>query len=247
MQTARYPKRFYRSFDNTERWKTFQVKKDTSDLYIRAARDLSTEAAGILKEARSCIEEYIYSNNDFLHSLHPVAASKDAPEIVREMTEAGILAETGPMAAVAGAVAENVGRHLLQFSDEVIVENGGDIWLKTIEAVTLKVFAGNVFFKDGIAIRIQAADTPCGICTSSGKLGHSLSFGKADTVTVIAESAALADTVATAAANRVKEADSIQTSIDYAASINGVTGILIIYRDSIGAWGNIELCDPEKI
>ena len=246
MSTVSRRERFYRDHGDTPRWKTFCVKKDASDLYIRAHRDLSLPASEALLTVRKELEDYISENSRFLHSLEPVEVSGTAPLIVRQMARAGALAGTGPMAAVAGAVAETVGKALLSESDEVLIENGGDTWLSITEPIRLKVFPGNVFFEQGIAIQIAPDDTPCSVCTSSGKMGHSLSLGRADGVTVIADTGALADAAATAAANRVQNTEDIPEALDYAAAIKGVTGVLIIHRDKIGALGNIELCSIEN-
>jgi len=242
MSTVDRRERFYRDHGDTPRWKTFCVKKDASDLYIRAHDDLTRSAAAALNTARKELEDYISEQSEFLHSLEPVAVPEDAPLIVRQMARAGALAGTGPMAAVAGAVAETVGRVLLSESDEVLIENGGDTWLSITEPVRLNVFPGNVYFEQGIAIQIVPGQTPCSVCTSSGKMGHSLSLGKADGVTVIADTGALADAAATAAANLVQNTEDIPEALEHAAAIKGVTGVLIIHRDQIGALGNIELC-----
>lgn len=245
MGTPDQRQRFYRSFNDTERWKTFRVRKDTSDLYIRAAENLSREAEETVTRARQEIEKYIAADEKFLHSLTPLPVPAGAPAIVRSMADAGTRAGTGPLAAVAGAIAEAVGRELEKFSEEVIVENGGDIWITAKAPVLLKVYGGGVFFGEGIAIKLNPGQTPCGVCTSSGKLGHSISRGRADAVTIIGENAALADAVATEAANRVKCIDCIGEALDYALSVEGINGALVIIRDRIGARGTIELAPPE--
>jgi ApbE superfamily uncharacterized protein (UPF0280 family) len=99
---------------------------------------------------------------------------------VREMADATREVGVGPMAAVAGAIAESVGKELLPYSDEVIVENGGDIFLKTSKERFIGVYAGKSKFTKKIAFSILPDETPLGVCTSSGTVGHSLSFGYAD-------------------------------------------------------------------
>jgi ApbE superfamily uncharacterized protein (UPF0280 family) len=145
------------------------------------------------------------------------------------------------MAAVAGAIAEMVGMELLQYSDEVIVENGGDIFIKTNVPRKVGIYAGNSPLSGKIAIKIYPEETPAGICTSSGTVGHSLSFGKADAVVVVSRDAFLADAVATAVGNRVKNPSGIKDAVDFAAGIDSVEGVLVIIGDKLGAWGKIEL------
>lgn len=133
----------------------------------------------------------------------------------------------------------------MDFSDEVIVENGGDLWMRLTSPAVVGIYVKNIYFTDKIWLRINPGDTPCSVCTSSASLGHSLSFGKADAATIIAESGALADAVATGACNIVQNEEDIGAAIEYAMSINGVSGCMIIYRDRLGAQGAIELCSPE--
>ena len=145
------------------------------------------------------------------------------------------------MAAVAGAIAEFVGQELLKFSPEVIVENGGDIFLKITKERLVGVHAGTSPYTGKIALKIAAADTPLGVCTSSGTVGHSLSFGKADAAIVLAPSAALADAAATAIGNIVKAESDIPQAIDFARGIAGLVGVAVIINDKMGVWGKVNL------
>ena len=145
------------------------------------------------------------------------------------------------MAAVAGAMAELVGKKLLDFSPEVIVENGGDIFMKISKRRRIGIFAGNSPFTDKLALEIDPGETPLGICTSSGTVGPSLSLGSTDATIVTSRSAALADAAATAVGNLVKMADDVQGALDYGKGIKGVRGIVIIVGDKMGAWGEIKL------
>ena len=151
------------------------------------------------------------------------------------------LANVGPMAAVAGAVAEFVSKDLLKLSEEIIVENGGDIYLATSRERTIGIYAGDSPLSLKIGILIQPEDSPLGICTSSGTVGPSLSFGKADAICILSKSAALADAAATAVGNRVKEKKDIESGLERGKTIEGVLGTLIIIGDRMGIWGNIRL------
>ena len=233
-------KRFYRSYTESE-GQTFNVKLHTTDLYIKADKNLHEEAYGILSSTRKELEEYILKHDEFLHSLDPLTPHGDEPEIALSMIHASSIAGTGPMAAVAGAIAETVGRELLKYSTEVIVENGGDIWMKLAESSDIGLYADNFYFKNNVGIRIYPYDTPCSVCTSSSKLGHSISFGRADSVTVVAESGALADAMATSVCNMVKTGNDMEKALEFGMSINGVRGVLVIFRDLLGIQGKIEL------
>ena len=218
---------------------SFTVAVNETDLYIRAVRDLTREALAAVHEARSPLEEYIREHPLFLHSLEPVAVENSAPEIVRVMAEAARQANVGPMAAVAGAVAELVGRKLLAFSPEVIVENGGDIFLKVNSKRQIGIYAGGSAFTGRLAIEVEPEQTPLGVCTSSGTVGPSLSLGLADAAIILAPSAALADAAATAVGNVVKSEQDIDAAIERGKQIRGITGIVVIAGGRMGAWGDM--------
>jgi len=194
-----------------------------------------------VRKYRQEIQEYIKVHPEFLTSLEPIVPKHGAALIVQKMCEAAQKAQVGPMAAVAGAIAELVGYDLLKYSDEVIVENGGDIFIKTDIARKIGIYAGNSPLSEKLALKILPEQTPAGVCTSSGTVGHSLSFGKADAVVIDSRDAFLADAVATSTGNRVKTPNDIEHALNYASNIEGVTGAIIIIDDKIGAWGDIEL------
>lgn len=238
-------KRFYRFYSSSDRWRAFNVRLHTSDLYIRADHDISETAYSFLVEARKEIEQHIEENPDFLISLEPLTEPASAPEIPSIMYKASEAAGTGPMAAVAGAIAEYVGKKLLPCCEEIVVENGGDIWMSLNYPMTLGIYIDNIYFRDRLAIKIDNTGTPCAVCTSSSKTGHSLSFGRADSVTVVAQSGAYADAVATETCNRVKSQSDIEKALEFALSVPFVKGCLVVFRDSVAALGDIELAPPD--
>ena len=236
-----YEERFYRSWVKSENLVKFEVIVEETDLLISADKDLSQQAKTLVEKYRKDIKDYIALHPDFLTSLVPVKIDEKASDIVKEMELAAQKANVGPMAAVAGAVAEYVGRELLKDSRQVIIENGGDIFMKMDKEVRMGIYAGNSPLSGKIFIKIKPQDMPLGVCTSSGTVGHSLSFGKADAACIISKSASLADAVATATGNIVKTKDDVEKAIDYAKSVKGIDGALVIIGDKIGAWGKIEL------
>jgi len=236
--------RFYRDYTGSSRWKTFRVKVDTTDLLIRARKDLSEKAERSVRRFRKEILDHIEKQESFLTSLDPVEKYDGAPPIIRRMYEASEKADVGPMAAVAGAIAEFTGKDLLGDSDEVIVENGGDIWMKLAEPTVVNLFPGGIYFAGKIFLKIDPDRTPCGICTSSAKMGHSLSFGRADAATVISGDAALADAVATGLGNRVKSEDDMVAALAYAMSVEKARGAIVVLRDRMALLGDIELAQP---
>ncbi|MGV7927384.1 MAG: UPF0280 family protein [Spirochaetota bacterium] len=240
----RYAERFYRDFSGTERWTSFRVKIETSDLYVRADKDYTGVIDRVVTEARDALRGHIAGQECFLSSFDPVPRMEAGHPVIAAMYRASEAAGVGPMAAVAGAIAEHAGRAILDSSGEVLVENGGDIWLAVRDAVTLAVYAGASRFSGALGIRMAPERTPAGVCTSSGRVGHSFSFGKADAVTIIATDAALADAVATGAANLVHGEDDLEEAAAYAMAVQGVRGILVIRGDRMLAQGEIELVKP---
>lgn len=236
-----YEPRTYRDWVNDEDLVSFLVTVNETDLYVRARRDLTAEVLEAVKRYRADLESYIKSHPAFLTSLKPFGVEHDAPSIVKEMAEAAARVGVGPMAAVAGAIAERVGKELLSFSDEVIVENGGDIFLKTRKERAIGVYAGESAFSKKIAFTILPEETPLGVCTSSGTVGHSLSFGYADAVIVFSPSTSLADAAATAIGNMVRIAEDIPQALEFAQGIENLKGVAIIKGDNLGVWGQVKL------
>ena len=237
-----YQPRTYRHWIDGEDLASFQVTVKETDLYIRATTNLHKKAEKVVVKYRRQLEKYIEQNPVFQESLEPLPITKDAPRIVVMMMEAGEKAGVGPMAAVAGAVAECVGGEILEYSPEIIVENGGDIYIKSLKKRVVGIFAGESPLSGKLGLEIDPKDTPLGICTSSGTVGHSLSYGKADAVVAVAASAALADAVATAIGNRVENTDDIAKAIEFGERISDLKGLVIIKDDAVGVWGDLKLC-----
>lgn len=221
------------------------VSVKETDLYIMAAGNVEQEALDLVHQYRNQLENYIAVHPDFLTSLVPLDLDPLAPSIVKQMLQAAKSAEVGPMAAVAGAIAEFVGKGLLDHGfDEVIVENGGDIFIKRNRECISSIFAGQSPLNQKIGIKIAKADMPMGVCTSSGSVGHSLSLGHADSVTVLAGSTPLADAAATRIGNEVSSKVSgidIKNALEAAKTIPCLSGVVVIHGDKMGAWGNIDL------
>ncbi|MCJ7575449.1 MAG: UPF0280 family protein [Dehalococcoidia bacterium] len=240
-----YEPRFYRHWIKDDDLVSFEVAVKQTDLYIRSRRNLKDKTLDSVLKHRGSLEAYIGRHPIFLTTLDPYQAEAGAPAIVKEMARVSQLTGVGPMAAVAGAIAEAVGRDLLAFSPEVIVENGGDIFLKISNKRLVGIYAGQSSFTKKIALEIMPRETPLGVCTSSGTVGHSLSLGSADAVVVLSPSTALADAAATALGNMVKAADDIPRAIEKAQSIEGLRGLVIIVGDKMGVWGKVKLVPLE--
>jgi ApbE superfamily uncharacterized protein (UPF0280 family) len=225
---------------------SFRVAVKESDLHVSATVNLKSKTERLVVKYREKLEKYIEHHPVFLTSLNPVAVEENAPDIVKMMAEASAKVGVGPMAAVAGAINELIASELLEFPQELIIENGGDVYLHSLKKRVVGIFAGESPLSGKIGLEIAPEDTPCGVCTSSGTVGHSLSFGRADAVTVISLSTPLADAGATATGNRVRVAEDIPKAIEFASKIPGITGVLIIMGDRVGAWGNVKIVETKK-
>lgn len=237
----KYQERTYRNKVSSGNLISFKVRVGETDLYISASCDLTDIARGSVYKYRRFIEEYIKHRPQFLNSLVPIEHDEMAPAIVRDMLQASRISGVGPMASVAGAIAQYVGLDLLAHSNNIIVENGGDIFLKSESEVNVGIFAGSSPLSYRVALRIRPEDMPLGICTSSGTVGHSLSLGRADAVCVTSNSVSLADAAATSIGNRVSGEGDIKAALKAGAGIEGILGIIIIVKDKLGACGAIEL------
>lgn len=236
-----HQQRFYRDRIIAQHLVSFTVVVQETDLFILAETQLADRARQSVLNYRYQLEEYIRQHPSFLHTLTPLPPDPHAPPLVRAMMEAARQADVGPMAAVAGALAAQVGEDLLQHTGQVVIENGGDIYINVSRDIRIGIYAGSSPLSNKLGLLISSGKTPLGVCTSSGTVGHSLSFGKADAVTILAASAALADAAATSVGNCITSKADIERGLDRAQQIAGVTGALIVAEDRFGAWGEVEL------
>ena len=236
-----YEPRTYRHWVEGRDLISFNVTVKETDLYICATINLKRKAHRLVLKYRHQLERYIERCPSFLTSLEPLPVAEDAPLIVRQMAAAAQTAGVGPMASVAGAIAEFVGNELAAFSPEIIVENGGDIYLRSSGKRIVGIYAGNSPLSGKIGLEINGEETPLGICTSSGTVGHSLSYGKADAVIVLSKSATLADAAATAIGNLINQPADINKGIEFVKGMKGISGAVIIKDDNIGFWGKVKI------
>ncbi len=237
-----YTFRFYR-IGMGKRFHTFTFKMKETDLWIGVDHasfrySLIERVKNTVERCRREIKLYGKKNPDFYTSLSPLPVDPAASHIVKKMLESAKRAHVGPMAAVAGAIAQEVGESLP--TEEVIVENGGDIYVRVKKDITVGIFSGKSKIPHFLGIKLKAGETPCGICTSSATVGHSLSLGTADSVTVINEDTTLADALATKYCNEVKWPQDVpQVARIFSEKEKG--GIVIIRGKILAVAGKITL------
>ncbi len=230
----------YRALQEAGDLTYFRVSVDETDLSIGAKRDLSREALAAVLDARRQVLQAIADRPRFRTSLEPLRPHGTESPLIRRMLEAGALAQVGPMAAVAGAIAEHVGRVLAKESREVVVENGGDVFLFGAKKRSVAVVAGDSPLSGLLAISVEPVEG-CGVCTSSGTVGHSLSLGTADAAMVIAGDCALADAAATRLGNLIRAGGALDGPLEEICAIPGVEGALVIAGERIGIKGGVVL------
>ena len=217
--------------------------------YKNAHYRIASDRTGIITESirsrRLQLEDYIAFHPDFADALTPLPAPppEGGPEIVRYLDAASRKTGVGPMAAVAGTLAAMACMDAAAAgAEEAVIDNGGDIYigkLKTQQPVYIGIYASaGPSFRD-LAFKIEAGDIPLAVCSSSGTMGHSLSFGKCDLATVFSPDAAVADAVATAACNSVLSADDIEKVLNYVNGIPDISGAVIIKGERIGMAGTV--------
>jgi hypothetical protein len=230
------------------RWTCFSSSWRETDLWVAMDREhYRPESERYTLDRilfyRKALEEHIALHPEFRDSLTPVVAPGGVHPIITAMSDAALAAGTGPMSAVAGAMAEYICRDLLTEFDaeEVIIENGGDIFLKLVAPATVAVYAGSSPLSEKIALQPAPAETPLAFCCSSGTVGHSLSFGQADACMIACRNGALADAYATAFCNSVKSADMVYEVTEQALKVPEILSVIIIAGDKVGLGGTIEI------
>lgn len=212
-----------------------------SDLLVSCNKDISLKLERLIKEIYYLLESCIKEEPSFQKSLSPLKIKPYYPPIIKKMCRKAAIFNVGPMATVAGAVCDYIASGLSKYCRRLIVENGGDVFIKSNKDIDVGVYLKNKYFADKIYLKIKAGITPCGLCSSSGSFGHSLSMGRSDLVVVLAKSTIGADGAATSIANKIKSPENVSKVINGYKDIKDITGILIVKDDRLGVWGNIEL------
>ncbi|MFP4456478.1 MAG: UPF0280 family protein [Clostridia bacterium] len=219
----------------------YHISLDESDLIIFTKKIDVQKVRKYLQKCRQEIIDAIKLNNDFLTSFEPIRMDNKFSKIAKDMISATNHYEVGPMAAVAGAVALYLGRYIKKANQEVIIENGGDLYIYTTSKRFINLYTEDNIYKDRLNIEINPTGTELSICTSSRKLGHSQSLGNSDAVVIKADNAIYADAGATAYANKVKTKIDIERVLLEAKEDKYIKGIIIIIDGYLGAWGDIKL------
>jgi ApbE superfamily uncharacterized protein (UPF0280 family) len=217
---------------------------------------------GFIINQRREVKNYMKNNPMFAKTLEPYKNKETKntdpiPKIIELMINGAKIANVGPTATLAGAIAEISLDYLIeQKSNYSIIENGGDIaFLNNYnkKKVVIGIYAGNspLSGKIGFEFKFKKKNQKFGVCSSSASVGYSLSYGRSDCVTVIAHQASIADGLATSIGNAVngkKNEDAIENSLITAEKFKEhYIGALIIVGKSIGTIGKLPKIIGKKI
>jgi len=223
--------------------KVRRVFKESNVLFQSENVKAIEAAMTSIRVNRRALEKYILSHPKFLHSLRPVSIEATAPNVVKIMAESTRPLNIGPMAAVAGALADLAVESMREVNAEVaIIENGGEVSAHSERVFTVGLYAGRTKLAGTTGFQIKPSECPIGVGTSSATVSHAFSFGEADAATVFTDTAALADAGATAVCNIVKGKDveaSVQKGLRFAETIDFIRGVLIVREDYIGVVGRV--------
>jgi hypothetical protein len=242
-----YRKRTARHADEV----VFQVVVEETDLWVTARAglpglpdlaDLPDRIAAYVTELRGQIKAWMLLAPNFRTSLVPVPTPDSAPEVARRMAHGADIAGVGPFAAVAGTVAQMVAERFAPISPDIIVENGGDIYICSRRDRVVGLLPDPAS-GEMIGVVVKAADCPVSLCSSSATIGHSLSLGVGDIAAVRARDASLADAAATLFGNMLQGPDDVARVTERAAAMAhlGIEGVYAQCGGRVGIWGNMEL------
>ncbi len=219
--------------------KRFFQYKETAATIIAEEIYIEEIKRGLL-EAREIIEKYIIEDPFFLYTLEPYEPSPTAHPLIKRMCNAAKAVNVGPMASVAGAISQySLEKALKKGAEHVVIDNGGDIAIRTKEReVKIGIYTGNALTR-GLALLLRPEDKVGGVCTSSGNIGPSISFGNADSVTILGEDAIIADAAATAVANEIREEEDFKKALGILEDIKGVKGAIATLGRKIALWGEL--------
>lgn len=236
-----YQQRFYRK-EFSKGWHTYEVSIKETDIFVESIDPLDkTKIYQSVEKYRKELEDYIEVNPEFQHRLSSFSLKSPSSSMIKEMVEKTSLLDVGPMASVAGAIAEYVGKGLSYFSSQLIVENGGDIFIKKRGSVLLGMYAGENSFINDYAISLENNSSYLGVCSSSSFLGHSLSLGNLDLACVVSNSVIFADALATKLANMVNDDEDIEKALEFSKKFDYTQAVLLVRKEKVGIWGQIKL------
>ncbi|WP_163715347.1 UPF0280 family protein [Mangrovibacterium lignilyticum] len=240
-----------RTFRNSfpkDRFQSFVVEYLESDVWVGVdpesyRADMEVEVLQVLTKAVDELKAYVEENPLFRKSLKACAVAETAPEAIRKLAHSAELGAVGPLAARSGLLNELIGQALLEKFEigELIVENGGDLYLKLRDSLIVSIFADDLEDSGLMGLEVMPEQTPLGIGTGLGTKGHPINHGKADAVMIMAKNGADAGALAVGVGNRVKKLSDLEKVLKHLKLMPEVTAAVLIVEDQIAVHGDNEL------
>ncbi|MEM3754505.1 MAG: UPF0280 family protein [Candidatus Bathyarchaeia archaeon] len=222
-------------------YKVRKTIKESNVLFISNSLKAINAAITSIINNRSELENYLKINPSYKYALDPIEVSESSPKIVKLAAKAARMAGVGPMAAIAGALADLALEAMLKNGSLIsLVENGGEIAANSIIPLNIAIYAGNSPLSGKLGFYVSLEDFPIGIATSSATVSNAINFGEADAAIAIADTASLADAAAKKICNSVKGdiKESIKNGLEVAKSLKFIRGAVVIRESYIGVVGN---------
>ena len=232
------------------RFESLVYRYRDTDIWMAFDKDANVNKSDIIsfidKKCRrlwDIFEGYFRIDPEYKDSFEPYEVADNAPSVVKRLSLGSLITEVGPMAGIAGLYAEEIGKACKdQFGfKEVIVENGGDLYIDVEKRIKVSLFAGDHPLSNKIKLDIEPDMCPMGLCASSGKFGHSKSLGKADLVSVACFDTVMADQYATAFANQVVNVSDVEEVVDTAIEVMNLMHISVFKDKTFAIGGKIKV------
>ena len=221
------------------RWKRQRFQYKETIVTFLCDKSFINTGISSLKQSRGILESYIERDPPFQKSFVPYEPQPDAPALVKRMSIESRKMGVGPMAAVAGAFADTALSDMVRSgARDCVIDNGGDIACFLRRPMTVGIYCGSEKMNN-LAFEIEPRNEPLGICTSSGTVGHSFSYGKADAAIVLSKNIPLADAAATALANSVQAPEDLENCFQCLESVSEIESAMVVFRDKFALWGEL--------
>ena len=229
-----------------------KLEIDETAVTIAAEAGYISRALDAILRTREDVQRQISTDPFFLTTFEPYDCDCVTSDTIQRMCDASRAVGVGPMATVAGTIAQaGLEAMVAAGCKHGWIDNGGDVALLIDRPVTIEIFCEPRAHR-AFALRIDPLGEVLGVCASSGRVGHSISLGESDVAVAVADSAVLADAMATALGNNVRSDTSLDRCFNPFKHVKGFGGGLVMLDGDVGMWGNIPRIvevehDPRRI
>lgn len=213
---------------------TFEVGVRDTSIYIQAMSDLTAKAKESVFRYRYQIEEYLRQHPAFRDTQSPIQIYSSAPEIVRYCDLACRNTGIPPMVCMSGAMADFVGRDLLQHSPTLIVSSGGDTFVRSATPLEVHIYAKGSPLHEKLTLQLPGGKNIFGISTHVPGKGI-------QAVTVLSRSAGWASSFARDLGVRLNSGESLKSALNRAEAYSDVGGVIIVSGSQVVFGGSLNV------